>query len=188
MSAPALSRAQTREGASQVITVRGTVEAVDHTARTVTIRGQQGFLVTVDVPANATRFEQIKVGDAVTASYYDLISVRLKPAGEPAVDRTEEATLTATPGALPGATRTKQRVTTVTITAWSPVDRVVTFVGPNGTLYSRRLLDTTDSAIIQGLQVGDRVDVTRTLHVGRLPRPGSAASCSAVGASVTAST
>ena len=86
MSAPGTSAAQTSEVASQV-TVQGTVEAVDHTARTVTIRGQQGNLVTVDVPANATRFEAIKVGDTVTATYYDRISVRLKPAGEPAVDR-----------------------------------------------------------------------------------------------------
>jgi hypothetical protein len=38
----------------------------------------------------------------------------------------------------------------------------VTFIGPNGTAYSRRLLDTTDPAIVDGLKVGDRVDVTRT--------------------------
>ena len=161
MSAPAISRAQTREAESQV-TVQGTVEAVDHTRRTVTIRGQQGSVVTLDVPANATRFEQVKVGDAVTATYYDRISLRLKPAGEPAVDRTEEPTVTATPGTLPGATRTRQRVATVTITGWSAVDKVVTFIGPNGTAYSRRLLDTTDPKIVEGLKVGDRVDVTRT--------------------------
>src|SRR4029453_15014943 len=108
MSAPGISAAQTSEVASQV-TVQGTVEAVDHAARTVTIRGQQGNFVTVDVPANATGFEALKVGDAVTATYYDRVSVRLKPAGEPAVDRTEEPSITPTAGALPGGTRTKQR-------------------------------------------------------------------------------
>ena len=97
-----------------------------------------------------------------TATYYDRISLRLKPEGEPAVDRTEEPTIAATPGALPGATRTKQRVATVTITGWDPVNKVVTFTGPNGTAYSRRLLDTTDPKIVEGLKVGDRVDVTRT--------------------------
>jgi hypothetical protein len=161
MSAPGVSAAQTSEVARQV-TVQGTVEAVDHTARTVTIRGQQGNLVTVDVPANATRFEAIKVGDAVTATYYDSVSVRVKSAGEPAVDRTEDVTVVPTAGALSGTRRTKQRVMTVTITGWSPVDKVVTFTGPNGTAYSRRLLDTTDPAIIEGLKVGDRVDVTTT--------------------------
>jgi len=86
MSAPGISAAQTSAVASQV-TVQGTVAAVDHARRTVTIRGQQGNLVTVDVPANATRFEAVKVGDAVAATYYDSISVRLKPAGEPAIDQ-----------------------------------------------------------------------------------------------------
>ena len=161
MSAPVLSTAQTRETESQV-TAQGTVEVVDHTRRTVTIRGQQGNVVTLDVPPNAPRFEQVKVGDSVTATYYDRISVRVKPAGEPAVDRTEEALVGAPPGALPGATRTRQRVATVTITGWSPADRVVTFTGPDGTAYSRRLLDSTDPAIVQSLKVGDRVDATRT--------------------------
>jgi hypothetical protein len=32
----------------------------------------------------------------------------------------------------------------------------------HGLVYSRRLLDTTEPAILQGLKVGDRVDVTRT--------------------------
>ena len=82
----------------KVVTVKGTVEAVDHKARTVTIRSQGGNVVTVDVPPNATRFEQVKVGDTVKATYYDRISLRLKPAGEPAVDRTIEPTTTATPG------------------------------------------------------------------------------------------
>ena len=127
MSAPAIARAQTREAASQ-ITVTGTVEAVDYNARTVTIRSQAGTVVTVDVPANAERFDQVKVGSTVTAHYYDRVSIRMKPAGEAAVDRVDEPVTTATAGSLPGATRTKQRTTTVTITGWSPTDKVVFFI------------------------------------------------------------
>ena len=161
MSAPAIAAAQTREAASQ-ITVTGTVEAVDYNARTVTIRSQAGTVVTVDVPANAERFDQVKVGSTVTAHYYDRVSIRMKPAGEAAVDRVDEPVTTAAAGSLPGATRTKQRTTTVTITGWSAADRVVSFTGPNGTSYTRRLLDTTDPQIVQGLKAGDRVDVSRT--------------------------
>jgi hypothetical protein len=173
LSAPSISTAQTREAESQV-TVSGTVESVDYAGRTVTIRGQQGNPVTVDVPPNAKRFEQITVGAAVTATYYDRVTVRLKPAGEPAVDRTVEPITTPTPGALPGATRTKQRVTTVTITGWSPADKVVSFTGPNGTSYSRRLLDATDPQIAEGLKAGDRVDVTRTEAVSVSVQPSAA--------------
>ena len=119
MSAPTMLAAQTREAERQT-TVEGTVEAVDHTNRTVTIRLKHGKVVTLDVPTEAMRFDQVKVGDPVKASYYDWVSIRLKPAGEPPVDRTIQPTTVATTGSLPGATRFRQRVTTVTITGWDP--------------------------------------------------------------------
>jgi hypothetical protein len=161
MSLPTRSAAQTQEAERQY-TVEGAVEAVDHSARTVTIRSKDGRVVTLDVPPEAVRFEQVKVGIPVQASYYDLVSVRLKPAGEPSVDRTIEPTTVANPGSLPGATKIRQRVATVTITGWDPVNRVVSFTGPNGVAYTRRLLDTTEPKIVEGLKKGDRVDVTRT--------------------------
>ena len=159
LSAPGVAAAQKTSAVASQVTVRGTVEAIDHTRRTVAIRGQQDNVVTVDVPASATRFDTLKVGDMVTATYYDSVSVRVKPAGEPAVDRTEDVTDIPTAGALSGARRIRQRVVTVTITGWSPADRVVSFTDPNGTAYSRRLLDTTDPSIISSLKIGDRVDV-----------------------------
>ncbi len=140
----------------------GTVQAVDHTNRTVTIRSEQGTVVTLDVPTTATRFDQVRVGDAVQATYYNWVSLRVKPAGEPAVDRTIDPTTVANPGDLPGATKIRQRVATVTITGWDPVNKIVSFTGPNGTAYSRALLPTTDPKIVEGLKPGDRVDVTRT--------------------------
>ncbi len=158
---PGVSTAHAQQADSQV-TIRGTVDAVDHAARTVMIRLEHGGVVTLDVPPTAVRFEQVKVGDTVTATYYDRVSVRVKPAGEAAVDRIQEPTTVGTPGDLPGATRTRQRVTTVTITGWDPVNRVVSFTGPTGIAYTRGLLDTTDPKIVESLKVGDRVDVTRT--------------------------
>ena len=144
------------------LTVRGTVEAVDATARTVTIRGSGGNVVTIDVSKSAAGFDQLQVGDVVSVSYYDRVSVRPKPEGEAAVDRIDPPSKTATPDAVAGSTVASQRVTTVTITGWDPATRVVTFTGPSGTSYTRRLLDTTDASIMAGIKVGDRVDVTRT--------------------------
>ena len=160
LSVPTMSAAQLREAESQV-TVQGTVEAVDQTNRTVTIKLQDGKVVTLDVPKEAMRFDEIKVGDGVMASYYNRVTLRLKPAGEAPVDRVEEPTTTGNPGALPGATKMRQRVATVTITAWDPATKTVSFTLPNGTAYSRTLLDTTDPKILAGIKVGDRVDVTR---------------------------
>jgi hypothetical protein len=162
---PAMAAAQTREATVSEVTLRGTVQAIDHTARTVVIKGDKGNEVTLDVPPSVTRLNEVKVGDVVTITYYDRVSVRLKPAGEPAVDRVIEPTTTATTpagGALPGATRSRQRVATVTLTAWDPATRMVTFTGPKGGTYTRHVAETLDPKVAEGLKVGDRVDVTWT--------------------------
>jgi hypothetical protein len=153
---------QARDAVIGQVTLRGTVEAIDHTARTVTIRGQQGNVVTLDVPASVVRFDQVKVGDSITATYYDRINVRMKPAGEPDVDRTVEPTTTATPGALPGATVARQRIATVKVTAWDAATRMVSFTGPKGASYTRQLAETLDPSGLTGLKAGDRVDITWT--------------------------
>ena len=107
--------------------MRGTVQAVDATARTITIRGEAGNVVTLDVPQSVQRLNEVKVGDVVSAVYYDQVSVTAHPAGSPDNDRLEPPVATSTPGALPGGTVAQRRVTTVTITGWDPATRVVTF-------------------------------------------------------------
>src|SRR4029453_6010946 len=92
-----LASAQGGEAVRDEINLRGRVEAVDHVARTVRIRGDQGNVVTLDVPQSATRFEEVKVGDLITVAYSDRVSVRLKPADEPPVDRTVARTTTTGP-------------------------------------------------------------------------------------------
>jgi hypothetical protein len=159
-----MASAQSAPAARDQITLRGTVEAIDQKARTVTVRGDRGNVVTLDIPQSSTALDQLQLGDVVSVAYFDRVSIRVKPAGEAAVDRTEPPVATATTpeGALPGATVASQRVTTVTITAWDPGLSVVTFTGPNGATYTRRLQDATEAKIVAGLKVGDRVDVTRT--------------------------
>jgi len=140
------------------VTLRGTVEAIDRTARTVRIRGQQGNVVTIDVPAAYTGFDRLQQGDVVTVNYYDRVSIKPHAAGEADVDRVAASQ---TPG-LSGQTHTSERVTTATIQAWDPATRMVTFTTPSGASYTRRISETLAPDVIAGLKVGDRVDVTRT--------------------------
>jgi hypothetical protein len=163
LSAVSIAEAQTTgQMTLNEVTVRGSVQAVDRTARTVTVQGDDGRSVTLDVPTTATRFEQLKVGDVVTMTYYDRVSVRPKPAGEAAVNEVIEPTTTPLPGALPGATRARQRVATMTLRNLDATTRSVTFSGPAGNSYTRFVVDTVDPAVFASLKVGDRVDVTWT--------------------------
>jgi hypothetical protein len=173
------------------ITLQGTVTAVDHTARTVTIRGSQGNIVTLDVPTSVDRFDQVKVGDTITATYSDRVSMRLHAEGEPAVDRVVETTTTGAPGALPGGSAARQRETTVTVTAWDPATRTVSFSTPTGASYTRRVSDTLDPTVVAALKVGQQVDVTRTeassvsMQFGLASPAAAAAPVAAAGAAVS---
>src|SRR5688572_12374318 len=159
--APPAPQAKPQDTVLNQVTLNGTVTAVDQTARTVTVRGSQGNIVTLDVPAAVTRLDQVKVGDTITVTYSDRIGVRLHPAGTPEVDRVLTTTTTTAPGAAPGASAARERETTVTITSWDPTTRVVSFTTPTGVSYTRRLGDSLDPTVVAGLKVGQQVDVTR---------------------------
>ena len=160
-----VANAQQADVTREQITLRGTVEAIDQKARTVTIRGDRGIVVTIDISKSTAPFDRLQVKDVVTVTYYDRVSIRPHPEGEPPIlDRIEPPVTTTTtgPGTLPGATVASQRVSTVTITGWDPTNRVISFTGPTGTVYSRRVADSTAANVVSALKVGDRVDVTRT--------------------------
>ena len=99
----ALSAAFASAQPADDITLRGTVESVDRTARTVRIRGDRGN-VTLDIPQSSVSFDQLKPGDVVSVTYYDRVSVRPKPLGEPPVDRTNPPVATPGPNAVTGST------------------------------------------------------------------------------------
>ena len=151
--------AQTKEIPGDVVTLTATVEAIDATTRTLTVKGPKGNLVPITVPKSMERFSEIKVGDTITARYYDNIVLRLKPAGEPAVDTTSDG-LTKSTGANPAATSAAQRTITAAIVAIDPSVSSVTFKGEKvNWTYSSRV---ADKAALAKVKVGDRVDITWT--------------------------
>ena len=108
--------AQSKTIPGDIATISATVEAIDATTRTLTVKNSQGNLVPIMVPKSVERFSEIKVGDTISARYYDNIVLRVKPAGEAAVDTTA-ANVTKGTGAAPVATAAMQRTITATIVA-----------------------------------------------------------------------
>jgi hypothetical protein len=150
--------AQTKTLQGETVTVSATVEAIETATRTVTLKGSKGNYVDVVAPPSVTKFSEIKVGDTITAKYYDNVVVRLKPAGEKSVDSTANA-VTKAGGAKPGVTGADQRIITATITAIDPTVPSITFSGPNNWTYSSRVEDKKALATVK---VGDKVDITWT--------------------------
>ena len=149
-------QSKTVTGETKVVTA--VVEAIEAASRTVTLKQPDGTYVTTVVPDNVKRFSEIKIGDKVTARYYENIVLRLKQPGEKDVDTATKGATPAAGGGL-GGTQAKQRTITATITAIDQSVPSITFTGPNGWKYSSRV---QDKAALAKVKVGDKVDITWT--------------------------
>jgi hypothetical protein len=160
--------AQARTITSEMRVETGTIEAIEASTRSVTLRKADGTVVTTVAGPDIKRFEELKVGDKVTARFYDNVVVRLKQPGESEVDSKARGT-TGSEQVMPGGTRARQRTITATITAIDPNTPTITFTGPNGWKYTSKVQDTEALAKVK---VGDKVDIVWTEAVLVSVEPG----------------
>lgn len=158
ISMPHAAAAQSKTITSEMKTETGTIEAIEASSRTVTIKKPDGTYVQTVAGPDIKRFDELKVGDKVNARYYDTVVVRLKQPGESDVDTSTKGT-TGSAQAMPGGTKARQRTITATITAIDPNTPSITFAGPNGWKYTSTVQDT---AALAKVKVGDKVDIVWT--------------------------
>jgi hypothetical protein len=145
--------AQGRQLPTDTTTVAGTIETIDQNTRAMNIRTADGKFVAVTVPESVKRFHELKAGD-MKATYNNNVNVRLKPPGEPAIDTA--GTAYSNKGVASG-TQGMVRMMTASVVAIDRGASSISFEGPNGWKYSRRVVDPT---VFNQIKVGDRVDIT----------------------------
>ena len=142
------------------ITGSATVQAIDTTARTITLRDEKGQVDTYSVGPEVQRFNELKVGDTVKMTYYESLVMQVRKPGDTApVATSGEAAINRTTGALPGASITTQEKMTVTVKAIDPATPSITVTTPDGRDVTRTVLDKKN---VDGLKVGDTIDLTYT--------------------------
>lgn len=157
--APQLREAQADQTLkSTPVSITATIEAIDHTNRIVTLKGPNGNLVDTYVDESYKRFNDLKVGDQVKAQYYESLAMSIRPPGAPAPTAGVKESVTPREGA-PGATVARQLTATVTVTAVDPQVPSISVKGPKGNVFSMRVQDPKG---LEGLKVGDTIDVTYT--------------------------
>jgi hypothetical protein len=156
LATPAMAQTKTLPGEHQ--TISATVEAIEQSTRMVTLRDAKGELHEIKVSDNVKRFSEIKVGDTLTATYYDTITLRVKQPGEKDVDTLAEG-VTPGGGRKPAGTVAAQQTITATIDAIDMNVPSISFKGPRNWSYSTKVQDK--KALAQ-VKVGDKVDITWT--------------------------
>ena len=146
---------------SKPITATATIEAIDRTSRQITLKNPKGELATIVAGPEVKRFDQLKVGDTVSATYYESIAVNVRRPGDKGPNPGGAAV---TPGAgpRPSATAAAQQSVTVTVQAIDKPNQSVTVKRADGSVLSFRVQNPKNLEIAK---VGDTVDITYTVAV-----------------------
>ena len=153
-------------GSSQTVTkvnqVKATVtiEAINAKTREVTLKNEKGEVETFIVGPDMKRFDELKVGDKVNATYYESYVFQLRKPGEASNTEEEDREWSARiKGELPAAAIAKQHKTTVTVKAIDMDAPSITVTGTDGKTVTHKV---EDKARLTGVNVGDRIDITYT--------------------------
>lgn len=142
------------------VKVTATVVSVDVAKRLLTLKGPDGKVETYEVDQAMKNLPQLKKGDVIVAVYHESLAYEVRKAGAatPGVEATAGA-VAAKSGEKPGAAVGGQVTATVTITAINAKAPSVTVKGPAGNV---RTIKIKDPKNIEGVAVGDTVDITYT--------------------------
>ena len=142
-----------------VATVTAEILAIDLNARVVTLRGPKGNVFDLKVGEEAKNLPQLKVGDLVTAKFYESIVVEVRKPGEPGGVSASGAVATAEPGAKPGGAVASQVTVTTTLEAIDPKKTYVILKGPEGNSVRVKVREPKN---LKNVKVGDQVIITYT--------------------------
>ena len=136
-------------------TITATVERIEKSSRTVTFRSGGNVFQTVYVDPSVKSFDDLKTGDIVTVRYLESIVVQVRPG----------AALTDLKDSTAEAQKAGNNQVLQQLKAVVKVERV----DPQGLSIEYRTKDgrklmrsVTDKRLLEGLRVGDRIEVTLT--------------------------
>lgn len=160
---PVTAFAQKAVTQGEVVELTAQITAIDHDARMVTLKDDEGNFESIYCGPEVKRFSELKVGDKVTFRYYESLVSQIRKPGEAAPPAGKaDPTLVRGTGPKPSGTLSQQLSATVTIKAIDLKVPSVTVTLEDGRTMSFKVEDKKN---LEGVKVGDRVDITYTAAV-----------------------
>lgn len=153
--APAQTPAPVR--ASATVTLTAVIQAIDSTARSVTLKHSDGTLDTIYCGPEIQRFSELKVGDSVTFTYHEAVVMTIAPAG--ATGQGPSTTTVRGAGEKPAGIIAQKVNAVVTVLAIDAKVPSITIQRADG---SKASLKVENPKNIEGVKVGDKVQITYT--------------------------
>lgn len=141
--------------ATQSVKTSATIVAIDAATRSITLKRQDGKVVTMELGEEVRNFDQLKVGDRVQAEYVQAIALELKKgggatpgiAGGDVIKRSEA-------GQKPGGKATRQVAVLADVVAVDTKNKIVTLKGPGGNVVE---MIVEDPERLKNVKKGDQV-------------------------------
>ena len=140
-------------------TATATVQDIDQSDRTVTLKGEDGKVATIQVGEGAINFDQLKKGDLVTFHFMESEALALDKSGEPPTANEQHALLRAQPGQMPGGMAITTTQVTAVVKNINQLTREVTLSLPEGKIKKIKAEKDID---LDRLHAGDQVAATYT--------------------------
>ena len=154
------AKAQDTQGVTIVasVTATATVKKINQKSREVTIKTDDGKEYSFVASSDVKNLAQVKKGDKITVVYAESVAYQVRKHGDAALETTDVAVV-AQPGAKPAGAVAQQVMLSVKVTAIDKSAPSITFMGPKG---NTKTIKVKDPQKLQGIQVGDVVDLTYT--------------------------
>ena len=157
---PLVALAQKPVTETEAIELTTKIEAIDHSARLVTLKDKDGESETIYCGPEVKRFDELKVGDTITMRYYESIAYAIRKPGQPSgLPATSGPKITRGQGARPSGTIAQQETATVTLKAIDLKVPSVTVLTEDGRTMSFKVEDKKN---LKDVRVGDKVEITYT--------------------------
>ena len=143
--------------AATVLTIHGTVTAVDKAEKLVTVQVPSGEKYTLKVE-NPVNLDAASVGTGIVVRYYEAVTVRKKKAGEslPALS-VSGGVVTAKAGGVPGAVAEEHLKAVVSVVQVDKANGTVTIKGADGSVETAK---ANNPKVLSQLKPGDDLVIT----------------------------
>lgn len=156
---PAPAAAPRGETLVATVEMTATVTAINQATREVTLKKEDGTEVSFVASEDVKNLAQVKVGDTLHVVYGEALAYEVRKGGTTAAPVTAIAGGAAEPGQRPAGALARQTTATVAITAIDRQVPSVTFQGPQG---NTRTIKVLHPEKLEGVNVGDTVELTFT--------------------------
>jgi hypothetical protein len=147
-----------KAAAVSTIQATATVVAIDKTTRTITLKGPQR---TFDVVAGdeVRNFDQIRIGDRVTAKYVEALTLELKKTKAPLDVKGEAAIARAAPGTRPAGAAGREITVLADVVNVNQAKSIISLKGPMGNVVDLKVQNQDQFKVVKK---GDQVEAVYT--------------------------